>query len=122
MCGVYLRPSGGRPMRWKMRSCSACSSLSAGVASMLATMACGLPVPSGPTPVEPQAESGAPDAVETLGDRFGLDHVDVADEAQRQVVVVRIDPARPRQAAPQHGQPVGDLGGDLDAREQAWHG
>jgi hypothetical protein len=36
-------------MRWMMRSCSACSSASAGEGTTRATMACGFRVPSEPT-------------------------------------------------------------------------
>ena len=121
MCGVYLRPSGGRPMRCIRRSCSACSSVSGGDGSTRATMACGLRVPSVAHPGDAQREGGAADPRQRLGDRFGGDHVDVAHEAQRQVVVLGADPAGAGQAAAQKGQPFGDPGGDFHSGEEARH-
>ncbi len=38
------------------------------------------------------------DPVEHLGDRVGGPVIDIADEAQRQMVVFRVDPARAGQA------------------------
>ena len=43
---MYLRGSGGRPMRWMMRSCSACNSASSGEGAPRATLAWGLFGPS----------------------------------------------------------------------------
>jgi hypothetical protein len=43
--------------------------------------------------------------------------VDVADEAQRQVVVLGIDPARAGQAAAHHRQRLGDLLRDFKSSE-----
>ena len=48
--------------------------------------------------------------------------VDVADEAQGDVIILRIDPARARQAAAQHRQRLRDLGRNLDAGEKTRHG
>ena len=53
-----------------------------------------------------------------VGDRV----VDVADEAQRQVIIFRIDPARARQPAAQHRQRLADIGGDFETGEEARHG
>src|SRR6478736_5267249 len=50
-CGVYFRPSGGRPMRCNNRSCSAWSSRSGGDVARRATIAVGLRVPRASTPV-----------------------------------------------------------------------
>ena len=48
--------------------------------------------------------------------------VDVADEAQRHVIVLGIDPARAGQAAAQHRERLRDVGGDFETGEQAGHG
>src|SRR6185436_14801483 len=47
--------------------------------------------------------------------------VDIADEAQRQMVVLRIDPARARQAAAQHGEHLRDVFGNFETCEYSWH-
>src|SRR5205085_8149661 len=47
--------------------------------------------------------------------------VHVPDEAQRDVVVLGVDPARARQAAPVARELKGDFGGDLEAGEKAGH-
>ena len=47
--------------------------------------------------------------------------VDVADEAQRDVVVFRVDPARAGQAPAQQRQRRRDLARDFQADEQAGH-
>ena len=47
--------------------------------------------------------------------------VDVADEAQREVIVLRIDPARTRQPAAHHGKRLGDLRRNFETGEQTWH-
>src|SRR4051794_23471483 len=48
--------------------------------------------------------------------------VDVADEAQRQMVVLRINPARARQPAAQARQRLSDIGRNFDAGEEPRHG
>ena len=47
--------------------------------------------------------------------------IDVADEAQREVIVLRIDPARTRQPAAHHGKRLGDLRRNFETGEQTWH-
>ncbi len=67
-------------------------------------------------------ERAALDAAEHQGD-FLCDHVvDVADEAQRQMIIFRIDPARARQSAAQHAERLANVGGDFDTGEEARHG
>ena len=48
--------------------------------------------------------------------------VDVADEAQCQVIVLRIDPARTRQSAAQRRQRLPDIGRNFDTGEETRHG
>ena len=50
------------------------------------------------------------------------DVVDVADEAQRDVIVLGIDPARARQTAAQHGERLAHVGGNFETGEEAGHG
>ena len=61
----------------------------------------------GREPVEAQLERPALDASEQAGDVARQRIVDVADEAQREVIVFRIDPARPGQTAAHHGKRIG---------------
>src|SRR6476659_8161315 len=68
-----------------------------------------------------QIETAALDAVEHRGDLMRGHVVDVADEAQRQVIVFGIDPARARQAAAQRRQCLADSGRDFDAGEKPRH-
>ncbi len=48
--------------------------------------------------------------------------VDVADEAQGEMVVLDIDPARAGNSAAHIGEIQSNVGGDLEAREQTGHG
>ena len=50
------------------------------------------------------------------------DVIDIADEAQRQVIILRINPARARQSAAQHAKRLPDIGRDFDSGEKARHG
>ena len=47
--------------------------------------------------------------------------IDVADEAQRQMIILGIDPARARQPAAHHGKRLGDMRRNLKSSEQAGH-
>jgi hypothetical protein len=67
---------------------------------------------------EPQPERAAADARQGRGDLFGDMHVDVADETERQMVVVRIDPAGAGKAAAEIGQALADLDWNLDPGEE----
>ena len=68
-----------------------------------------------------QIESAALDAAEHEGDFLGDQVVDVADEAQRQMIILRIDPARARQSAAQHAERLSDIGGNFDTGEETRH-
>ena len=48
--------------------------------------------------------------------------LDVADEAQGDVVVLGLDPAGAGEAAPQHSELLAHRCGDFESGEQAWHG
>ena len=58
---------------------------------------------------------------ENRGDVVRHAVVDVADEAQGEMIILGVDPACARQPAAKLRQGEGDLGRDLDAGEQAWH-
>ena len=72
-------------------------------------------------PVEPQLERHAPAAAEHAGDFMRQRVIDVADETQRQVIILGIDPARARQAAAHHGKRLGDMRRNFESSEQAGH-
>ena len=84
-------------------------------------MARGLRPPNERQLAEAHLEAAAPHAVEQRGDVVREAIVDVADEAQRDVVVFRVDPARAGQAAAQQRQRRRDLARDFQADEQAGH-
>ena len=64
----------------------------------------------GREPVEPQLERPAMDASKQAGNVARQRIIDVADEAQRQVIIFGIDPARPRQTAAHHRKRIGRRG------------
>src|SRR5690242_12626110 len=72
--------------------------------------------------VETQRELAAADAAKLAGDFVGVVQVDVADEAERQVIVLGVDPARARQAAAEERQAVADIARNFDAGEETRHG
>src|SRR5690242_19894641 len=47
--------------------------------------------------------------------------INIADEAQSQVVIFRVDPTRPRQTTAQCRRGLSDIGGNFDTGEQTWH-
>ena len=59
---------------------------------------------------------------ERLGDVSGRGIIDVADEAEGDVIGLRFDPARAGQAAAHQRKPVADLARHLDGGEQTGHG
>ena len=61
------------------------------------------------------------DPEQQRGDLVGRDAVDIADEAQGDVVIFGVDPARAREAAAQIGERVADLGRYFQPREQTRH-
>jgi hypothetical protein len=72
-------------------------------------------------PVKPQFEAAAPDLPQQRGNFVRPGIVDIANEAQGQMIVVRVDPAGARQAAAQHGEGLGQCGGDFQTGEQPRH-
>ena len=58
----------------------------------------------GGEPIKAQFERPALNAPEQAGDIARERVVDIADEAQREMIVLRIDPARPGQTAAHYGQ------------------
>ena len=70
---------------------------------------------------EPHLEAAPLHAVEQQRDLVRQPIVDIADEAQRDVIILRVDPARSRQPAPQQCQRLADFAGDFQTDEQARH-
>ena len=74
-------------------------------------------------PGQAELELEAPDAAERIGDLVGDMMLDIADEAQRQVIVLDVDPAGARQAAAQeregHRRIVRNLQGGKQTRHEA---
>src|ERR1700674_431866 len=48
--------------------------------------------------------------------------IDIADEAQRQMIVFGVDPARARESAAQHGKVHCEIGRDFETRKETGHG
>src|SRR5262249_60545558 len=69
--------------------------------------------------LETELETPPVDLVEERSDLVREHVVDVADEAQREMIVLRIDPARARQASAQHRQRERDIPGNFEGGEQA---
>ena len=61
------------------------------------------------------------DPVERVGDLVGDMAFDVADEAQREVVVLDVDPAGAGQAAAQQGQRKGGVTRNFEGGEKTRH-
>ena len=120
---MYLRPSGSKsdalhqPLMLGLHV-----EQSLRLRAPTATTARGLRPPNEHQPFQMKIESPALDAAEHQGD-FLRDHVvHVADEAQRQMIILRIDPARARQSAAQHDERLADIGGNFDTGEETRHG
>ena len=97
-CGVYLRPSGSSPTRCISRSCSACKSINAGDGATFATTARGLRPPKDDTPSSRNSKAARLTRSSIEATSCATRHVDIADEAQGDVIIFRIDPARARAA------------------------
>ena len=61
------------------------------------------------------------DVCERIPDLTEGGAIDLADEAERQVHLLRALPARARQAAPQHLEPAADVFGQGEGDEEADH-
>ncbi len=59
----------------------------------------------------------AVDPNQQRGDFIRRDAIDIADEAQGDVIIFGVDPARPRKAAAQMGKRLADLGRDFQSSE-----
>src|SRR3979411_251254 len=78
--------------------------------------------PEGLEILPPQRERLTPYASQQ-GCDFVRDHViDVADEAQRHMVVLGVNPAGAGQSAAQHGERLPDVGGNFETGKKARHG
>ena len=103
-CGVYLRPSGSSPTRCISRSCSACNSIRPATARPTPRWraACGRRTTTSRRAAIRTAARLTRPSIETIS--CARRDVDIADEAQGEVIIFRIDPARARQAAAQQRQ------------------
>src|SRR3954464_2817891 len=72
--------------------------------------------------IELDLESLAPDLAEDEGGLARDGFIHVADEAQSDVIIFRIDPARPRQTATRVGNRASYVGGDFQGGEETRHG
>src|SRR4029453_7852203 len=72
-------------------------------------------------PVELELERSSSDLAQGEGEVMRGRAVDIADEAERQMVILRIDPARTGEPRAQHRQPRGDALRNLDGREESGH-
>ena len=82
----------------------------------------GLVAAEGRQTVEFDNDRRAADLVEMVGDFVGDAGVDIADEAQGDVIILRIDPMGAGHAATRESEIGNGRGGDLDSREQSRHG
>ena len=78
--------------------------------------------PEGADALETQVKRGRLHRLQRMSDVAGEPVADIADEAQGDVIGLRLDPARAAYAAAHHGQFEGDIAGDLDTGEEARHG
>jgi hypothetical protein len=63
----------------------------------------------------------AVDPHQQRGDFIRRDAVDIADEAQGEMIIFGVDPARARKPAAQIGKRLADLGRDFQSSEQTRH-
>ncbi len=91
------------------------------MAATAATSARGLRPPNDDEPVDAQFERRALNAAEQAGNVARQAVVDIADEAQRDVIIFRVDPARARQTATHHRQRLGDARGYFQTGKQTGH-
>ena len=81
-----------------------------------------LPRPEGADARQRQREGRPADAVERVGDLVGDMAFDIADEAQRHVVVFDVDPAGSGQAAAQQGKRKRGVTRNFEGGEKTRHG
>src|SRR4051794_7067709 len=72
--------------------------------------------------IELDLESLAPDLAEDEGGLARDGFIHIADEAQRDMIIFGIDPARPRQTATRAGNHASYVGGDFQGGEKTRHG
>ena len=121
-CGLNWRPSGGSPASARGAVVGARQCLERPRVFDAGPDRARLVAAEHAEPGEAQLEHVDLDRRQPVGELARLRLVDVADEAQRQVQVVRLGPAAAGQRHLQAGDLLADLVGNLDAREQARHG
>jgi len=72
-------------------------------------------------PRQRHGEGGPPHPVERVGDVVGDMALDVADEAQRQMIVLDVHPARAGQAAPEQGKGERGVARNFEGGEKTRH-
>src|SRR5690606_7827849 len=80
------------------------------------------PGPEGADAGKAQQESGTLDPVQGRGGFLGDMSFDIADEAQRQMIVLGIHPSRAGKPASQERQGKNGVAGYLKCHEKSWHG
>ncbi len=99
-----------------MRSCSACNSISGATGADRRDHRARLPAAERGQTVETKLERAAMHAAEHAGNLVRQRVVDIADEAQREVIIFGIDPAGARQTAAHHGERLGDRAAEFQDR------
>src|SRR5262252_6963257 len=72
--------------------------------------------------VHPQVERLPAHPTQHGRDLMRNDVIDVADKAQRHVIVLGVDPARAREPSTEHGQRLANIEGNFETGKQARHG
>ena len=72
-------------------------------------------------PVQPKLERVCHDLAQCGGEIPRGVPVDIADEAERQMIVLGIDPTRAGKPRAQQRQPLGDAAWDFDRGKKPWH-
>src|SRR5215813_1139759 len=72
--------------------------------------------------LHPQFECLPPHPIQHGRDLVRDNVIDVADKAQRHVIILGVDPARARKPATQQGQRLANIGGNFETGEEARHG
>jgi hypothetical protein len=66
-------------------------------------------------------EFGPVDPVQPINDLVGGTVVDIADEAQGDMIILDVDPSRARYSTPKEGQAQGNMARDFEGGEKSRH-
>ena len=120
--GVYLRLSGGSPARRKQPLLLGLELDQSRARLHLGDDGARPRTAESVEIVDRDVDRIALDAVEQMRRLVRGAVVDVAQEAQGDVIVVGVDPAGAVQPAAQEGEAIADIGRHFERGEQAWHG